>query len=136
MRAGQFDLLVLRFLPLFAVPLPPPPPIRSLVLDLLLLTVVVFPVAPFPPPPPPMRSLVFEPPKPGTVNCADADNPGPITNAVVTTASNMPLNRMPMAILPNRQLHRADRVNFTRDLHTGLHRGRGRPRSSAVRLSS
>src|SRR4051812_45028151 len=47
MRAGQLDLLVLRFLPLFAVPLPPPPPIRSLVLDLLLLTVVVFPVAPF-----------------------------------------------------------------------------------------
>src|SRR3954469_8923338 len=105
MRAGQLDLLVLRFLPLFAVPLPPPPPIRSLVLDLLLLTVVVFPVAPFPPPPPPIRSLVldllfltvvvfpvapfppppppirslvFEPPKPGTANCADADNPGPI----------------------------------------------------------
>jgi hypothetical protein len=39
-------------------PKPPPPPIRSLVLDLLDLTVVALAV-PFPPPPP-MRSLVFD----------------------------------------------------------------------------
>src|SRR5215212_5138459 len=85
---------------LAAVPpalVPPPPPMRSLVLDLLLLTVVAFPVAPLPPPPPPMRST--EPPKPGTLNCAQAD-PGAITKAVVTTASNTPLKRMPMATLP------------------------------------
>ena len=35
---------------------PPPPPMRSLVLDLLDLTVVVLAAPPRPPPPPPMRS--------------------------------------------------------------------------------
>src|SRR5436853_4781507 len=41
---------------------PPPPPIRSLVFDLLLLTVVVLatPPAPLAPPPPPILSLVFD----------------------------------------------------------------------------
>ena len=74
---------------------------RSLVLDLLLLTVVAR-VLPFPPPPPPMRSLVLDlplftvvarpvspPPEPnprvsGTFICAVAGSPNATTHAAVS----------------------------------------------------
>src|SRR2546421_7308827 len=40
------------------------------------------------------------PPKPGGLNCANADKPGATTNAAVTAASSIPLRRMLMTIPP------------------------------------
>src|SRR5450432_159348 len=68
MRSLVFDLMPLTVVTPAAPLPPPPPPIRSLEFDLPLLTVVT-PAAPLPPPPPPIRSLVFDLPV-STVVCA------------------------------------------------------------------
>lgn len=65
-----------------------------------------------------MRSLVFEPPKPGGLNCANADNPGAITNAAVTAASSVPRERMPMTFLPQSATAPCRLLDCTRGLQT------------------
>src|SRR5437764_5101185 len=51
MRSLVFDLLLLTVAARAAAPLPPPPPMRSLLFDLLLFTAVARAAAPLPPPP-------------------------------------------------------------------------------------
>src|SRR3954468_13375326 len=68
--------------------------------DLLVLRFFALCVPPLAPPPPPMRSVAVGPPAPGRLSCARADEPGAITKAVVTIASNIPLKRVPMTNPP------------------------------------